>query len=145
MNYDVNYFIKKFEAIPEGKWLVRSQGNNGNHCAVGHCKNVMGQYGNSGMMIEDQFSYSPEAVALAKLFYDAKIVGVTFDYLGWNVADVNNGDHPDYQQPTPKQRILAALYDIKNMQEPQHTDITKQLAVLPVNETSDLITTNILQ
>jgi hypothetical protein len=66
-------------------------------------------------------------------------------YICSTICDINNGCNYNYQQPTPKQRILAALYDIKKMQEPAHTDITKELAVLPVNETSDLITTNILQ
>jgi len=28
-------------------------------------------------------------------------------------VEINDGKHPDYQQPTPKQRILAALRDVK--------------------------------
>jgi len=50
---------------------------------------------------------------------------------------VNDGNLRRYSQPTPKQRILAALYDIKKMQQPHYADITKELAVLPVNEIPD--------
>jgi len=56
----------------------------------------------------------------------------------YSINDKRSNKHP---QPTPKQRILAALYDIKKMQQPaqpEWKDITSDLAVLPVNETSDL-------
>jgi len=56
------------------------------------------------------------AMNLAILFHNAGIKSVTNkgNRLGWNLADVNNGDHPDYQQSTPKKRIMAALNDVKN-------------------------------
>jgi len=126
MNYDVNYFIKKFEAIPDELWFIGDfvdPVNGSAKCAFGHC----------GMTNSIGMNSCNEGAALHRL---------TKKYM---VADINDGLDPNYRQPTPKQRILAALYDIKKLQEPQHTDITKQLAVLPVNETSDLITTNILQ
>jgi len=134
MNYDVNYFIKKFEAIPEDKWGVGDYERNGKCCAYGHC----------GM----HKSNSQEGDALEMLFRKTDI----------NVIGVNDGEDGRYKENHPKQRILAALYDIKKLQQKEHvdiskqfeltlhhTDITKQLAVLPVSETSDLITTNILQ
>jgi len=150
MNYDVNYFIKKFEAIPEDLWLVGSLMNDkGQRCAQGHC----GIQTNS--FTSKIYIGNPEADSLIEMFGRLDITiregqkpkkaseyGKKYNF---NVTYVNDGDCDQYQQPTPKQRILAALYDIKKMQEPQHTDITKELAVLPVSETSDLITTNILQ
>lgn len=87
--YNVDYFIKKFEAIPEIEWCTRGFGVNGNHCAYGHC----------GMTDSLEFKKVPEAYALGNLLFD--------------VVDINDDRHPNYQQPTPKQRILAALYDIK--------------------------------
>ena len=76
-----------------------------------------------------------EAEALSNLF--RLIPGSVVD-----VAYVNDGVHPNYQQPTAKQRILATLYDVKNLQQKEkevnREDITKQLAILPVSETSDV-------
>jgi hypothetical protein len=115
--YTVDYFIKKFEAIPKNRIISGSQGENGYHCAVGWCKNIRGEYGNCSPTFKGHRCFSPEAHALYLLFKGAGIYGITSTAdSGWNVADVNNGDNPKYQQPTPKQRILAALYDIKAMQ-----------------------------
>ena len=134
MNYNVDYFIRKFEAIPEEMFCVKTRSNGYQRCALGWC------YPNHEAAWQSQITNraddSIEDKAIVKMFYSAFKLGV---------GGVNNGIYPEYQQPTPKQRILAALYDIKKMQQPQHADITKELAVLPINETSDLITTNILQ
>lgn len=116
--YNVDHFINKFRAIPEEMWLIRSQGEKeliGNmpHCALGWCRNYSGYYG-CALEFHDETSPENEDGALAKLFRDAGI----FSYgNSQGVAWVNNGDHPSYQQPTPKQRILQALYDIKAMQD----------------------------
>lgn len=107
--YDVNYFINKFEAIPEEKWLPNQFG-----CAYTHC----GQYGEG---------YKDEAPALSKLFetlhplsknqIKRDIEGSRYHGWSWLVAVINDNncmnDTP-YKQPTPKQRILAALYDIRD-------------------------------
>ena len=94
--YTVDYFIKKFEAIPEDKWTTRTYCLYDKRCAMGHCG--VSTYKNDGK----------EADALRR------IVVIHF---GTTVSLINDGDIPAYQQPTPKQRILAALYDIKKMQE----------------------------
>lgn len=130
MNYDVNYFIQKFEAIPEDRWCIQTRDDGeGRHCALGHI-NV------------DQYKH-PEETALRHVLGDSGMNMI--------VVGINNGDNEKYQQPTPKQRILAALYDIKKLQEweqepkPSYHDITKQLAILPIEETTDKINTKILQ
>lgn len=41
-------------------------------------------------------------------------------------AAINNNMTIEYRQPTPKQRILAALYDIKKMQTPIEKDEVKE-------------------
>jgi hypothetical protein len=108
--YTVDYFIKKFEAIPEEDW-----NDNATACAYTHC----GQYGHG---------YKNECPALSELFkkihYKSKCQqhrdAIGENYHGWSymVVSINDGltsnDTP-YQQPTPKQRILAALYDIKKL------------------------------
>lgn len=117
MQYSLQHFITKFEAIPEHLFVAYTQGEEepeptGPHCAIGWCKNSYGLFGNA------HAGNSGEAKALFNLFLNAGIVIFTqsVDGIGWNVADVNNGRHPSYPQPTPKQRILAALYDIRKMQ-----------------------------
>jgi len=39
MKYDIQYFIDKFEAIPENKWIKGTvyDTNSGRCCALGHC------------------------------------------------------------------------------------------------------------
>lgn len=113
--YDVDYFLRKFHSIPEEGVIAHDQGRNGRHCAIGWCKNAHGAYGNS-----DVYG-SKEAAALTKLFISAGIVcnDPYYTERGWSVAEVNNGDNERYQQDTPKQRILAALYDIKAKQQPE--------------------------
>lgn len=105
--YDVDYFIKKFEAIPEEKWCINTRlDHHGNRCALGWCYQ-------SDRDAEDSMTTiaNIEETKLTYLFN-----GVLLERgVGW----VNNGYSLKYQQPTPKQRVLAALYDIKSLQQPK--------------------------
>ena len=92
MNYDVDYFITKFEAIPEELWMIEyfeevQKDGRITRCALGHCG-------------ASDANYSEEA----------KTLNLLLNYL---VAGINDGANDRYQQPTPKQRILAALRDVK--------------------------------
>lgn len=89
MNYDIDYFIRKFEAIPEEKWCTNQFHNGNQSCALGHCG-----LNNGG-------DWTDEA---SVLWYTILPDGVT---------KINDGDHSEYAQDTPKQRILAALQDAK--------------------------------
>jgi hypothetical protein len=95
--YDVDYFIKKFEAIPEEKWCEGEfKDRFGACCVFGHCG--LRDY----LFIKDV----QEAVELNSMFDSSP-------YSALGVTGINDGNHPDYQQPTAKQRILAALNDLK--------------------------------
>lgn len=99
--YTVDYFIEKFNKIPEGLWsefLHRDESPR--QCAIGHCK-LDGE--NRALGID--------------LFWEVLKTGV---------GTVIHKRHPNYQQPTPKQRILAALRDIKQMQAPQEPKQEKE-------------------
>lgn len=112
--YTVDYFINKFEAIPEEQWCVgTTEDDNGRHCAWGHIVRPK-------CRIAD---YLNESRALMILLRDAGL-----DDCG-DPSSINNGWHDSYRQPTPKQRILAALYDIKAMQEPKDTGGKKERIV----------------
>lgn len=91
--FTVKHFINKFEAIPEDKWNMYDYydpTDKSIRCALGHC----GQYSDNFRTV-----YTDESIALKKLLP--------------NIIDINEGDVENFQQPTPKQRILAALNDIK--------------------------------
>lgn len=95
MDYTVDYFIEKFEKIPEEKWITGLYEDiNGNHCALGWC----GVKGDA----------NDESAELTRLFWK----------IDKSVIRVNDGIlYAEYQQSTPKQRILAALRDIKSKME----------------------------
>lgn len=90
--YDVDYFIAKFEAIPEERWctgaLIDGQGR---CCAFGHCGD------------REDGDIPTEANEL-------QMLGLRH---GLRFAAINDGRFAGFNQPTPKQRILAALRSLK--------------------------------
>lgn len=86
--YNANYFIKRFEKIPESKWCIKEYTVNDQHCALGHLGCVLGK------------TDTPLAKKLNRI-------------LAQETPEINDGLHDDYQQPTPKERILAALNQAK--------------------------------
>lgn len=95
MNYDVDYFIKKFEAIPEELWTAGVFKDGERRCAAGHC----------GAVASSNWKNIPMVVSLYNLPFDGPEATITA---------INDGNHTEYKQPTPKQRVLAALWDLKN-------------------------------
>lgn len=113
MNYTVDYFIKKFEAIPKNQWTTAMFVNtkDGSKCAGGHCG------------LSPSQNCTEEAIALAKLLEPLKKTLINGnpgydDVIFDNITTINDGQAKEYSQPTPKQRILAALNDVKKMQQP---------------------------
>lgn len=84
MNYDKDYFIRKFEAIPEENWCMNSYGIAGVHCAFGHCGSTLKK------------AKTDESIALASLLPE-------------NGTLINDRQNTFYPESTPKQRILGAL------------------------------------
>jgi len=150
--YTADYFIGKFQSIPDN-FLVKGVFSDslGGHCANGWC-------GASGMFNP---YLTDESRGLQRVFSSLQTAanGDSEDYPDYSniAANINNGHDDRYQQPTPKQRILAALYDIKKMQEeqlgktipnPYETSASKQLATeankntveidFPVKETQNI-------
>lgn len=98
MEYNVDYYIEKYEAIPDEEWCVGAyEGPNESHCALGFC----------GVNYGNQFMGTLESNILSRII--RKVTNETVDRL-------NDGADWRYQQATPKQRILAALYDVKKVQ-----------------------------
>lgn len=126
---DAQYFINKFEAIPEEMWCSFRQVNEqGQRCALGH-------FMPAGATPFEAYGHkTEEGIAAGKLFrgiivethkaVDPKEQGQM------NIVVINNGEVPEYQQPTPKQRILAALRDIQTLEQQEKA----------VSEVNNLIT-----
>jgi len=106
MLYDIDYFIKKFEAIPEQYWCVASLSDmvpyGGSfiqaHCAFGHC----------GIKTTTTINFSPEAYALKLIFRKHR----------HDVTAVNDGLDPlyNYNKGSPRERILLALTTFKHLE-----------------------------
>lgn len=99
--YDVDYFIEKFEKIPEDKWCVgRFDDGYGAKCALGHC----GAY-------EGMHHDTPELTAIHALVGNWKGGG------GLTIVDINDGYlyamRPKLSAATPRERVLNALRLIK--------------------------------
>lgn len=107
--YTVDYFIAKFKNTRDDKWCVGTLNDGrGNTCALGWCG-----FSEKGL--------SEEGMSLVGVMEPLLVGGIKYraTYYDNAPAMVSNGDHPNYQQPTPKKRILTALHDIKKMQEPE--------------------------
>lgn len=110
MVYNSEYFRQKFESIPENNWIIGALSDNrGRCCAQGHCMINIGQHEGSAW-VDERFIPGTESHALVEVFGGKAKMG------GFTIAIVNNGNHPDYQQSTPKQRVLAALDDIQRQE-----------------------------
>jgi hypothetical protein len=103
--YTAEYFIRKFEAIPEEKWCVNEFRAGRKKCALGHC----GVRANTPVKVDavDHFGSCPWGIPAADALH--RLVGQHFSS---GVGHINDGEHPLFKQPTPKARILAALSDI---------------------------------
>lgn len=141
MIYDVNYFIRKFEAMPESLWCAGSFNRDSQKCVYGHCGI------NGGVGVWDV----AEARELFGLLKTLRVTSLTMKFCSEEyriVAGINDGDAKEYQQPTPKQRILAALYDIKKLQEkkadpkPLHIYHAVQIPETLVEKGKELVTLN---
>lgn len=91
LKYTVQYFISKFEEIAEQSWVASTYKDKDAYCALGHC----------GELASNELTR--ESSALESLF----------DKNHLRVSLVNDGKCPKYPQGSPKQRVLAALYDIR--------------------------------
>jgi len=112
MEFTREYFIKKFEAIPDNLWTIvdlTSELNPNCHCALGHCGVVEGE-------IDD--IYTDEAIALSDILepYHKTVFGFSANPTNIshnNVWRINDDSSSRYLTgKTPKERILNALEDI---------------------------------
>lgn len=82
----IKFFINKFEATEENEWCTGIRHNGlGQSCALGKTHRT------------DNWAHTEETTNLLAI--------------RWDIAFVNNGKHEGYKQPTPRQRVLAALHD----------------------------------
>lgn len=95
--FDIDYFIKKFEAIPEDNWIRKNLHVGERRCALGHC----------GC---ESFKQTDESFALSSLF-TKNVLSITMT----NDGERRGLSHlPFMELTTPKQRVLGALKWIKD-------------------------------
>ena len=114
--YTIDYFIEKFENIPNDKWCVGTFSEKSNkflglikaekYCAQGHC-------GIKSKIQADLFVWGKPINELIEASVLYHMFGGSNNTKSVYVATINNGNHVQYQQDTPKLRILAALNDMK--------------------------------
>lgn len=128
--YDVNYFIRKFTNTRDDKWCIgRLHNQYGESCANGWC-------GVRFLGRPVEVHTTEESIALQQVMAPLSskklhVFDVLPDYSSI-AAHINNGTDPRYRQPTPKERILAALYDIKRMQEGEKSSFEKEVVTKTV-------------
>lgn len=134
--YDVDYFIKFFQNIPANCWTVRTFcGEDGRRCAVGH---FLRQEVPNGRVLHDFFEQGmpllpdtkEKLCALVRLLYPTDTITHEAQQ---TVYKINNGDHPDYKQRSPRARILAALHDAKAKAE-SALDAYETRPLLPITK-----------
>lgn len=114
-NYTVDYFIAKFEALADSDVGF---GRRVNHCALWHCG-----------LTDPWCEVNEEARALAELFRPLVRTSTEVDTRCiepvWLVND-GNKCLPEFikEAKYPRQRILAALHDIKRQQEEAAEELT---------------------
>lgn len=86
--YDRQYFIDKFEGIPDEHWCTGQLEYEGKHCVLGFCGVTQGK---------DEYVMTAEAIALCDLIATGSAGRIT------QINDRYSG------KPTPRARILAAL------------------------------------
>lgn len=109
--YDLTFFEKLFRKTRQETWnsgYVWDDETN-THCAIGHINKTL-----NGNPLNQHY----EGVgALDSIFFNAGLRSTSFPeakFCGWIIADINNGNHPMFQEPTPKKRIMSALQYVKS-------------------------------
>ncbi len=104
MEYNKEYFIEKFKAIPDNKWICNGDLQNKDNpeigCALFHC----------GVRVQGyNYIHTDESLALGKLLSKEKVINEE-DYFKI-VYRINDG--VDLNNTTPKEAIIKALEKLK--------------------------------
>jgi len=110
MEYNRQYFIDKFSAIPDEQWISGDlhDENTGASCALGHCGV---RQGNGGA-----YKYTPEAEALIKVLTPKSRQDYAIVVNAHFVTDANDNESLSGEQicdesSTPRERILIKLLE----------------------------------
>lgn len=126
VNHTLEGFRSYLLAIPDDQWCSGVYANDdGQRCAQGHVCHRSSEIDEMGYPV---LKGSDAILALRELFQP-----LSQNAFLQTVGQVNNGDHPSYQQPTPRARILAALDDLIALRD------AKQAAALDAVERRPLV------
>lgn len=109
--YNIEYFIEKFSAIPEDRWAMGTVLSENRSCALGHCGVRVAESGTA-------YTSTEEADALVKIFGGADKLNFGIVWrVNDNCVDIRWGD-------TPKERILNKLLSL-SLQHPIEEEYDK--------------------
>jgi hypothetical protein len=93
--FSLEYFVNKFEAVPDELWWTGTYFNEDRtkRCALGWCFEVDPK-NSRRLEMGDEF---------------ARLENLMRTYLDKGTDPINDGKVKQFNQPTPKQRVLAAL------------------------------------
>lgn len=126
--YDVDYFINKCQSIPIDKWNIGSYINiedSSMKCILGHCGQIVSSH-----------RFTDEAKALEEIL---SVLTITHRFkfpVVFKAPIINDKEAMEYQQETPQERILAALYDVKKFQQSQKSEtiVIEKIKYVSVSE-----------
>lgn len=106
--YTVDYFLRKFDAIPDDKWAVSVFTKSGKSCALGHCGVTLKNNTREGTALSSIFS---NWCMLVTCVNDGRDHSIVPGLLG------GARNKPKELGSTPKERIMNALILIKAWNE----------------------------
>ena len=92
--YNIDYFIEKFEQIPKEHWTKGSFQKGVRYCVYGHC-------GMTDAVVRTEESDALDAIC---------------DKYNISLVSVNDNDNPNFKQRSIKERVLAALRFMKELE-----------------------------
>lgn len=111
---NLSELIDYIKSIPKDKWCItKTTDNFGNHCFLGHCDKIFQREKAWDLTqnIWDLVNYDTNT----EKFKDIFCMGTGISH-GNPLACINDGYVNEYQQDNPKDRILAVLNDLLNLE-----------------------------
>lgn len=98
-----------FASCPSNQWISHVRAHEGKHCAFGWLDK---SFSTTVSVYADKDSVGERlANSVIRLFGDMQVSDTAWSRVQ-PLADINNGDNPDYKQDTPQARVLAACDDL---------------------------------
>lgn len=122
-----------YSPIPEGRWCTDYFNNDkGQNCAIGLIRPDLNHEEMRAFLADNN---GANWRGMNKIFGSTEICVGHYKLLSSKLAVVNNGLDHKYQQPTPKQRVLAFIDDlIAERDADEAVELANQIVSQPIEE-----------